>query len=566
MSRALNLVIKSVDLSAKVLCGNVTLHLLRRSEKVLGEGLNSGEDALDELEAVQFVLLGYAGKALDKLSTDLLVLNGTVQSIDVGRVNLLAKDVRDQLGSKSRFKNGNSNKGGAERVTVNDKGSVDGVEGVNTLNLLQRNVLALAELDDVLHAVNDLQTASGVDLSDVAGVHPSIRVDGLGGILGVVEVALEDVGAADADLTARVGRVLVGVAHLSNVDELDLIAGLDLPGGADCIGVLRDTLGGRTDSLSQAVALDNVTAEANLEHLVHGSGQRSGTRRHVNNLATSESAQLAEDESVVQAVSDRSRGAEVGELGLDSLTQESSLETRLLHLDHDCSVDAVPNARNAGEEVGLEDLGVLEKLQSVASGETNDAVAVDDENLQETLIDVAKGKVGEELPALLLEEGRDTERVGNGGRGHVPVGKDHALGVASGSAGVANRDNTVNIKLLLTLGRTRSDEVPGLHTPLLHLDLVEKEDAKRTSPLRENIALSRRQSVHGDDDTERGAPRSDAEKVRQVVGRGENERKGAVVGAARLTQKAGKHKIQVTHMYSAVSGPRVSYKLTLTRP
>jgi F420-0:gamma-glutamyl ligase len=44
-------------------------------------------------------------------------------------------------------------------------------------------------------------------------VHPAIRVDSFGSVLGVVEVALEDVVATEAELTTGVGLVLVGVLN-----------------------------------------------------------------------------------------------------------------------------------------------------------------------------------------------------------------------------------------------------------------------------------------------------------------------------------------------------------------
>ena len=50
---------------------------------------------------------------------------------------------------------------------------------------------ALKPADDehVLDAVGDADVACVVDVPDVAGVQPAVGVDGLGGGLGVVEVA-----------------------------------------------------------------------------------------------------------------------------------------------------------------------------------------------------------------------------------------------------------------------------------------------------------------------------------------------------------------------------------------
>ena len=63
--------------------------------------------------------------------------------------------------------------------------------------------------DELLLAVDDPQVALVVELADVAGVQRAVRVERLGRLLGVVEVAEEDVAAPDAHL-AVVGEEAVG--------------------------------------------------------------------------------------------------------------------------------------------------------------------------------------------------------------------------------------------------------------------------------------------------------------------------------------------------------------------
>ena len=67
-------------------------------------------------------------------------------------------------------------------------------------------VLAAGGDDQLLLAVDDAEVAVVVDLADVAGVQPAVLVERLGGLLRVVEVALEDV-AAPADHLAVVGQI-----------------------------------------------------------------------------------------------------------------------------------------------------------------------------------------------------------------------------------------------------------------------------------------------------------------------------------------------------------------------
>jgi len=51
----------------------------------------------------------------------------------------------------------------------------------------------------------------------LAGVHPAVGVNSLGSVDRVVEVALEDVLATEAELTTRVGLVEVGVLDAKSV-------------------------------------------------------------------------------------------------------------------------------------------------------------------------------------------------------------------------------------------------------------------------------------------------------------------------------------------------------------
>ena len=84
------------------------------------------------------------------------------------------------------------------------------------------DVLAAGGDDQLLLAVDDAEVAVVVDLADVAGVQPAVGVEGLGGLLGIVEVALEHVAAPADDLA------VVGELHLAPGDGRADRAGLDL--------------------------------------------------------------------------------------------------------------------------------------------------------------------------------------------------------------------------------------------------------------------------------------------------------------------------------------------------
>ena len=68
------------------------------------------------------------------------------------------------------------------------------------LHRCRRHVLPVAENDEVLQPIGDLDPADVVELTDVAGVEPAIGVDRERRLLGRVQVALHDLRAADEDL------------------------------------------------------------------------------------------------------------------------------------------------------------------------------------------------------------------------------------------------------------------------------------------------------------------------------------------------------------------------------
>ena len=58
----------------------------------------------------------------------------------------------------------------------------------------------LRQLEDILFAVNDLQAATRKPCAHVPGVQPALLVQALPGLLLILEVSLEDVGASHTDL------------------------------------------------------------------------------------------------------------------------------------------------------------------------------------------------------------------------------------------------------------------------------------------------------------------------------------------------------------------------------
>ena len=87
-----------------------------------------------------------------------------------------------------------------------------------------RQVLAARGDDELLLAIDDPQVAVVIDLTDVARVQPAVGIDGLGGLLGVVQVADADEPAAAAHLAVGEDLQLHPGQRLADRTGLDLEA------------------------------------------------------------------------------------------------------------------------------------------------------------------------------------------------------------------------------------------------------------------------------------------------------------------------------------------------------
>ena len=111
-----------------------------------------------------------------------------------------------------------------QRVAVDEHLGDIGALEVHVLDLLGRDVLALAQLEDVLLAVDNAQVSVHVPQPNVAAVQPLIRINDLRGLRGVLVVPWEHVGAAVAHLApALAGHALIdddAVAHVPPVNRV----------------------------------------------------------------------------------------------------------------------------------------------------------------------------------------------------------------------------------------------------------------------------------------------------------------------------------------------------------
>src|SRR5690349_8592647 len=92
------------------------------------------------------------------------------------------------------------------------------------LDLAGIDVLSAPD-NHVLDAADDVAISLRVDRRDVAGVHPSLGIDGLGSLLRVVPIAFHDGIAARAEFAGKPGRQRLAAF----TDDLDLAMRLDTP-------------------------------------------------------------------------------------------------------------------------------------------------------------------------------------------------------------------------------------------------------------------------------------------------------------------------------------------------
>lgn len=78
-----------------------------------------------------------------------------------------------------------------EGVSVHEALFNEGREDKDVFKLLGSDIFTLRQLEDVLRSVDDLDSAVGEDLSNVAGFEPSLLIEGLLSLVITQEVASE---------------------------------------------------------------------------------------------------------------------------------------------------------------------------------------------------------------------------------------------------------------------------------------------------------------------------------------------------------------------------------------
>ena len=210
----------------------------------------------------------------------------------------------------------------------------------------EQRVLPVGEVADVAGAVDDLQVPLVVQVASVARMHPAVRLQRLGGGVGVLVIAQEHAGTAVQDLAVG-GDLELHLGH-DRADGIGLHVAVRLHADEDA-------------GLRHAVELLDVDAE----RAVEGENLRAdGLAGGVGQADAAEAQVVLErpvDQRVAEAVQEGVEGVDglVGELaGADALRHLQEELARLaldpggvLEADHHRRQDIFPHARRR-EEVG----------------------------------------------------------------------------------------------------------------------------------------------------------------------------------------------------------------------
>lgn len=103
-------------------------------------------------------------------------------------------------------------------IVSNDADALDLLRvTVNGLTLLQRHILSMRQLDQVLDAILDRQCAIGVHSANIAGFEPTITSHDLLCLFLQLEVALHHGWTTEPDLTRSIVASVLSIWHVNQL-------------------------------------------------------------------------------------------------------------------------------------------------------------------------------------------------------------------------------------------------------------------------------------------------------------------------------------------------------------
>ena len=505
-------------------------NLRRRQQAVIhGERLDIQQDVAHSLVAVEFLLATNLVEGLENLGLDLGVAAGSLDTGNVGLLNLLLEHLagkgREVLGVDTE----DGDEGRLRGVTVDVGGGEEvGVAEVDVLDTLGRDVLTLGELEDVLLAVDDLETTELVELTDITSVEPAISLNGLLVLLVVLVVLSQHGGTTHQDLTTRVGLVIDRIVVVRDRLEADFASterGAQVASGV--VTVLLDGTNGI--GLSHSVTLTEVVGEGSAKEFLYVRVELSTSADHGTGiLETDGGANLASPDLVVEEVGVVSLAdgeSHGGLLGVNDVARQAALEAGSLNSGNaNGGVEAVEQTGDGDESVGLEELEIIDETQDITTEESYGGTRHDGELVDETSVNVSQWQV-RKVDVAALDVAHSTAAADSSDR--VSLGHDDTLGGTSGTRCVVDDG--------LVLPRGRSDGASGGSTNLLDflngvdLDAMLGGDLVENSALGVTGLLSVVERVERNDNLDSGGARSKLEQHSDVVNRSSDDGELSVV-------------------------------------
>lgn len=374
-------------------------HLRRCQELVFdSEGVDKKQAAANLFEAVELVALAYVVKDLEERLPHGRLGTGGLQALGIRGIDGLLEDVA-RPGSESDGVNAKDGHeagllGVAVHVRRRDQSSA---AGVHILNPLGGDVLALGKLENVLLAIDNLDTAEAVNLGNVTGVEPAVSLKSLLGLLLVLVVFAEDARTPKEKLAAGARLIVYRVLEVGNRLQANLDTGGRGSDGSES-EVLAELESRNGVGFGETVALAKRVSKRGTQELVHVGVQHGAAAEHgVAPLEAERSADLGGPDAVVENVgvgSGARRLLHVGLLGLDHVAGESTLDA--LGLDCGSSqsrVELVEQARHGHEGGGVEELHVVDKPGNVSVEITNAGADSEGGHIDQPAVDVGEGEV-----------------------------------------------------------------------------------------------------------------------------------------------------------------------------
>ena len=237
-------------------------HLRGRQQLIIdGERIHHQPKPPHALIARELVLPAHFVQIILDRSDHLGLIASCLDGRHIRGGNLLSQDLGGQRCKHVRLHGKDADEERLQAIAMHERqGQVIEVGEIDILQSLGGDVLALRELEHILHPIDDLESPQVIHRGYIARPEPSVGEHGFVGLLLVAVVPGKEVVAAHQELPSRLRLVGGIVFHVRHVHEAELHGGGDAAAVAHgkVAFALAEPLG---EGLGEAVALDEGVAD-----------------------------------------------------------------------------------------------------------------------------------------------------------------------------------------------------------------------------------------------------------------------------------------------------------------